>query len=327
MKIAKWNKDSISEKCIELGIEFLDDYYHHSKKNNFKCSCGNTFERLFSNVLKNQVFCKECELNRKIMNKNKILKEKFNELNELVKKNNQILLSKLSDYTDNKSKMTIVCNCGRLFNPTSNNYKRNHSICRICAMKNSGIRRRVDIDKIKEEVIKENYTFIDAWYIKKYGWRMLLSCENDKHRDFEVSWSNFKCGGTRCPTCNLSHGERKISKFLEENNIYYMKEYIIEGLKGSNGGIMRFDFMIEIDKRMILIEYDGIQHYIQKFGEKEFRRIQDNDRLKNDYCKNNNINILRIPYWEFDNVEDILKEYIIYGNTEIIKGFKRPLTS
>lgn len=106
-----------------------------------------------------------------------------------------------------------------------------------------------------------------------------------------------------------------------------MKEYVIEELKGSNGGIMRFDFMIEIDKRMILIEYDGIQHYIQKFGEKEFRRIQDNDRLKNDYCKNNNINLLRIPYWEFDNVEDILKEYIIYGNTEIIKGFKRPLTS
>lgn len=166
MKIAKWNKDSIYEKCIELGIEFLDDYYHHSKKNNFKCSCGNTFERLFSNVLKNQIFCKECELDRRIINKKKILKEKFNELNELVKENNQILLSKLSDYTDNKSKMTIVCNCGRLFNPTANNYKRNHSICRICAMKNSGIRRRVDIDKIKEEVMKEHYTFIDAWYIK-----------------------------------------------------------------------------------------------------------------------------------------------------------------
>ena len=70
-----------------------------------------------------------------------------------------------------------------------------------------------------------------------------------------------------------------------------MKEYVIEELKGSNGGIMRFDFMIEIDKRMILIEYDGIQHYIQKFGEKEFRRIQDNDRLKNDDRYDYEVNI------------------------------------
>lgn len=327
MKKAKWNEESIRKKCIDIGIEFLDDYYHHSKKNNFKCSCGNMFERLFSNVLKNQIFCKECESNRKNILKEKILKEKFNELNELVKSNNQILLSKLSDYKGNKSKMTIVCNCGGLFNPTANNYKRNHIKCRKCGTKDSKESRTTPIETLMEVVEKENYTFIDAWHIKNSGWRMLLSCENDKHKDFEVAWSNFKTGGTRCPTCNLSRGERKVAKFLEGNNIPYHKEYVIEELKGSNGGIMRFDFMIEDDNEITLIEYDGIQHYIPKFGEKEFKRIQDNDRLKNEYCEDKKIKLLRIPYWEFDNVENILKEYIIYGNTEIIGELKNSSTS
>lgn len=34
------------------------------------------------------------------------------------------------------------------------------------------------------------------------------------------------------------------------------------------------------------------------------------DKMKDNYCKMNNIELLRIPYWEFDNVENILDLYL-----------------
>jgi len=59
----------------------------------------------------------------------------------------------------------------------------------------------------------------------------------------------------------------------------------------------------------MLIEYDGIQHFkpIKYFGgEEKFKFQQKTDFIKNEYCKNNNIKLLRIPYWEFDNIKLIL---------------------
>ena len=38
------------------------------------------------------------------------------------------------------------------------------------------------------------------------------------------------------------------------------------------------------------------------------KTTQQKDDEKNDYCKNNNIDILRIPYWEYKNIENILKQ-------------------
>ena len=59
------------------------------------------------------------------------------------------------------------------------------------------------------------------------------------------------------------------------------------------------------------IEFDGSQHYIPKElwgGQKSLDYIQKNDKIKNEYCKNNNIHLLRIKYNE--NIEEKLKEYL-----------------
>ena len=61
------------------------------------------------------------------------------------------------------------------------------------------------------------------------------------------------------------------------------------------------------------IEYDGQQHYkpIEKFGvEKAFEKTKFRDVIKNNYCKDNNINLLRIPYWDYNNIEKILNDYL-----------------
>ena len=33
------------------------------------------------------------------------------------------------------------------------------------------------------------------------------------------------------------------------------------------------------------------------------------DNIKNNYCRENNIKLLRIPYWDYDNIENILSLY------------------
>ena len=54
------------------------------------------------------------------------------------------------------------------------------------------------------------------------------------------------------------------------------------------------------------IEFDGQQHYQNKYGLDSLKVTQYHDKIKNDYCKDNNIKLLRIKYTEFNNIENIL---------------------
>lgn len=53
----------------------------------------------------------------------------------------------------------------------------------------------------------------------------------------------------------------------------------------------------------------SLNHYYKpKFGEENFKKTQKHDKIKNEYCKSNNIRLLRIPYWEGNNMEKIIKD-------------------
>ena len=73
-------------------------------------------------------------------------------------------------------------------------------------------------------------------------------------------------------------------------------------------------------QKLLVIEFDGQHHYFsykryknqtEEESIKNFKYIQQNDQIKNEYCKNNNIDLLRIPYWEKENIEEILKNKLI----------------
>lgn len=118
----------------------------------------------------------------------------------------------------------------------------------------------------------------------------------------------------KCPICDShrSSGELRIRSFLELNYILFEEQYGFENCKDNN--ILRFDFAIFNNNFDVqyLIEYDGIQHFkaIEYFGgKKAFEKSQYHDQLKNEYCEKHNIPLLRIPYWEFNNIEKILTNY------------------
>lgn len=102
-----------------------------------------------------------------------------------------------------------------------------------------------------------------------------------------------------------SYGEYIIEKALKSRNINYKRQVTFKSLTGIRGGILRFDFGIydKDDKLLGLIEYDGEQHftdYNDNYYITEFELINDinivkeNDKIKNKFCKDNNIQLIRL---------------------------------
>lgn len=121
-----------------------------------------------------------------------------------------------------------------------------------------------------------------------------------------------------CPKCKVkSAGELKIKEILEQNNILYEKEKNFETCKFPDSNCYGyFDFYID---NKYLIEFDGEQHFkpsrfvtniTVEQSQKNLKRTQQRDEFKNQWCKDNNIPLIRIPYTHLQNLclEDLLLE-------------------
>lgn len=127
------------------------------------------------------------------------------------------------------------------------------------------------------------------------------------HGDFEVSPANHLWDRGGCPICKSSKGELSIKRYLENSNIPFVQNKRFGDCRNKNP--LPFDFYLpDYD---ICIEYDGEQHFtpIRKWGgQKNFENIQKRDQIKNKYCKDNNIKLIRISYKQIDDVENILEK-------------------
>jgi len=101
-----------------------------------------------------------------------------------------------------------------------------------------------------------------------------------------------------------SNIEKIIESWLIQKNIKYIKQYKFEDCKYLR--CLPFDFYLE---EWGLIEVDGVGHYeITRFNGIDEDRAKDifektkiRDTIKTQYCKDNNIKLLRIPYWDIEN--------------------------
>ena len=105
-----------------------------------------------------------------------------------------------------------------------------------------------------------------------------------------------------------SRGEILIEKILTEAGLKFEMEYSFPGLNSSNGKPLRFNFVVFDDDGNIdfIIEYQGRQHYEIGSGwsnENHLQRTQKHDQMKRDYCKQNNIKLVEIPYTDFDKID------------------------
>lgn len=132
-------------------------------------------------------------------------------------------------------------------------------------------------------------------------WKCRCKCDG---KIIEVSSANLVSGHTRsCGCLGSSAGEANIQSLLDKEGINYEKEKRFCDFHYDNGQQPRYDFYLPDQNR--LIEYDGIQHFepVEHFGGfEQFQKQQITDKIKNEYAKVNNIDLVRIPYWEKDNI-------------------------
>lgn len=139
-----------------------------------------------------------------------------------------------------------------------------------------------------------------------------------KRRSLDTSFYN-------CPNCKkvyTSYGEEYVSRWLNSYNIQYISRALVRDIEGKTKGshIVRVDFCLDnYNGKTIWIEYNGIQHYrkVKHFHSNDIGRSFE-DQLRRDenvrqYCKENNILFIEIPYIynTYEKVEQLLNKVII----------------
>lgn len=196
-----------------------------------------------------------------------------------------------------------ICECGNHVYPTMNNLKRGHTTSCGCAKENFIESCKIDIigKKFGKLTVIEDITTKDDI-------RRRVRCKCDCGNNHICSVTDLTTEHTMsCGCLNKSKGEIYIEKLLKENNISFVPQKRFEDCK--NKRTLPFDFYLPNNN--ICIEYDGSQHFypVEYWGgKKRFDDTKTNDKIKNQYCKDNNINLIRIPYTM--NKDDIYKTII-----------------
>lgn len=156
------------------------------------------------------------------------------------------------------------------------------------------------MESFNYKLITQKHEYIDGQHKCK------IECNNG--HVYKASMHDFNIGN-RCPTCRKSKGEEEVKRVLSKNNTRFIEQYKFEKCRLRR--TLPFDFYLP--DYNVCIEYDGRQHFevVKAFGGLDnFIDTKIRDTIKNEYCKNNNIKLIRIPYWDFDNIETILIEKI-----------------
>ncbi len=299
-------------------FELISEIYKNNRINlKWKClkeSCQEIFEINFNNMLHNHYGCPYCS-GRQVGLSNCLATKNPN----LTKEWHSIKNGSLTPYDvtcGGHKRVWWLCEKGHEWEATI--YTRNKSQCPYCAGKYPTKDYNLLIIKpiLCEEWDYKKNSKKPEEYTPKSQSKVWWKCKECEHE-----WEStifHRSDGRGCPQCNKSKGQKYIQSVLKIKNIIFEEEYDkFKDLLSDLGNPLRFDFAVFEDKEKIklkcLLEYDGEQHFKMIKGwitKEEFLKIKYHDQLKNNYCEKYNIPLLRIPYWEFDNIEKILLNYL-----------------
>ena len=139
-------------------------------------------------------------------------------------------------------------------------------------------------------------------------WECLCECGSK----CEVTGYNLRSGKTKSCGCVSSYGEWLIANLLKDSNLLFSREQSFENCRfPQTNNLARFDFYVN---KSYLIEFDGSQHFLCSGSgwdtEENFEKTIQRDQYKNQWCKENNIPLIRIPYTKLDTlcIEDLMLE-------------------
>lgn len=184
--------------------------------------------------------------------------------------------------------------------------------CNKCSSESYSKNRRTKTGKLLKkifEIHRNNISVVDVNQYVNTDTKIEFKCNLKKHGLFE-STPHSILGGSGCPVCNMSKGERKILFWLRDKEIKFEYQYRI---KKNNLSKYYFIFDFYLPKKKIFIEFDGRQHYepIEIWGGKNgLQKVQKNDSEKNLLSEKMGFKMIRIPYFEYDEIENILNSEV-----------------
>lgn len=210
--------------------------------------------------------------------------------------------------------------------------------CPFCSCKLGKVHRFDSLGWKKPEVFKywsDKNKKSPYYYSVSSDKNIFWKCPANKHKDYCRKISVSVKYNFHCPECNYSKGETQIENYFKsigwigclhqtynhlnlntKPKIQYIGQYHFKNLSGLGNGLLSYDFYLP--QYNLLIEYQGEQHDhpidfngegIEK-AEENFKVQVEHDRRKKQYAKNHDIELLEIWYWDYDNIEKILKEKI-----------------
>lgn len=135
------------------------------------------------------------------------------------------------------------------------------------------------------------------------------SCLKCGRENVIVFGDYLRNGDTKSCGCLNSFNESNICKILDNLGYKYVQQQTFDDLYGQTNrkcDRLMFDCAVyNNDKIIYIMEYDGIQHFEKGHFNKDFDITRKNDLIKNKYCFENNIPLIRIPYDKDYDVNDL----------------------
>lgn len=265
-----------------------------------QCECGKILELNGSEIRRGNVKscgCKRYELQQK---------SNGNYLKPGTRFGRLIVLRLLPHNERGALKYECKCDCGKIVSVASYDLRRG-------ATNSCGCLRRELLSKTwRKDLTGQHFgKILVLERLNDFG-KAIYNCQCDCGKEFIVEGKYLTRSKEPYRSCGCNHksiGENNIEKILKNNNFKYIRDKIyFKDLLNENGNIMRYDFiLLENNQPYRLIEFDGEQHFhiINKgfmSGEEHFNRQQSSDNIKNQYAFSHNIPLVRIPYWERDNI-------------------------
>lgn len=253
------------------------------------CDCGNEYLVDAEKLKSGRTISCGCDSKQRVIEKNRkdLTGKRFGRL---------VVMEMLWEYKP--TKVRCVCDCGN-----------------IITVINTGLTtgKTSSCGCLQKERASNHNTKNWSGYISKYGIELIK--QSHKNKNNQWIWE-CRCGLcdeiffalpakiasghiTSCGCRTRSSKEQFIKSIFDKYNIDYIEQYRFSDCK--NKYTLPFDFAIfKNDKLTHIVEYDGIQHYIPVDlfgGEESLVETKQRDAIKNDFCKANNLNLLRLPYY------------------------------
>lgn len=184
--------------------------------------------------------------------------------------------------------------------------------------KNCGCGRKKHLSESKrihtvESLSKQKFgrlTVIEEAGRDNYG-KIKYKCKCDCGNETIVLGNSLLQNHVHSCGCLHSRNNNMIYQIVNDLGYNAVQEKCIQ-LQNSEITCIRFDVYIE--ELNLAIEYDGEGHFIpidwagkgEEWANTSLQLTQRRDEIKNRYCWDHNINLLRISYLEIDNIKEII---------------------